>query len=78
MKQCSIREVDFTQADAQYCFFENCDLLGAVFDDTDLRNSNFKTSKNFTIDLETNKLQKAVFSKENVISLLEKYQIKAE
>ena len=53
-------------------------MLGAVFDETDLRNSNFKTAKNFTINLESNKLQKAVFSKDNVATLLEKYQIKVE
>jgi len=37
-----------------------------------------KTAKNFTIDLEANKLQKTVFSKNNVATLLEKYNIKVE
>lgn len=75
---CSIREVDFTQADAKQAYFDNCDLLGSVFEETNLEQTNFKTSRNFSIDLETNRLKGAVFSKDNVVNLLEKYKIKVE
>ena len=75
---CSIKEVDFTEVDLQFSHFDNCDLMGTIFEQTDLRSVNFKTSRNFSIDLETNKIEKAVFSKDNVVNLLEKYRIRVE
>ena len=71
-------EVDFIETDLQFSNFDNCDLMGAIFEETDLRSANFKTSRNFSIDLETNKVEKAIFSKDNVVNLLEKYRIRVE
>ena len=75
---CRILEVDFTEANAKDSFFDNCDLSGSIFNETNLENTNFKTSRNFLIDLEANMLKGAVFSKDNVGSLLAKYKIKVE
>lgn len=73
---CSVKEVDFTEANLQFSYFDNCDLLGSIFETSDLRNVNFKTARNFSIDLESNRVEKAIFSKDNVANLLEKYKIK--
>ena len=75
---CSIKEVDFSEADLQFSCFDNCDLTSTIFEETDLRCTNFKTSRNFFIDLETNKVEKAVFSPHNLVNLLEKYKIIVE
>ena len=75
---CRILEVDFSEAKAKDSFFDNCDLSGALFNETNLENVNFKTSRNFSIDLDTNVLKGAVFSKENISGLLEKYKINIE
>ncbi|WP_299711383.1 pentapeptide repeat-containing protein [uncultured Tenacibaculum sp.] len=75
---CSVKEVDFTDADLQFSYFDDCDLLGTIFENTDLRNTNFKTARNFSIDLESNKVEKAIFSKDNVANLLDKYKIKIQ
>ena len=75
---CQIVEVDFTEADAQDSYFDDCDLNRSLFEETNLQSVNFKTAKNFIIDVEKNKIKGAVFSKDNIVGLLSKYQIVIE
>ncbi|MCW3075998.1 MAG: pentapeptide repeat-containing protein [Bacteroidetes bacterium] len=70
-----MQEVDFSQADLSGSFFINCDLSRAVFDGTNLEKSDLRTSYNFTIDPERNKIKKARFSNAGLAGLLGKYDI---
>lgn len=72
---CSLKEVDFTEANMQQVIFESCNLQGAIFSETNIEQADFTTASQFTIDLENNKIKKAKFSKNNIIGLLQKYQI---
>jgi len=70
-----LQEVDFTECDLSSSTFENCDLADAIFDQTVLEKADFRTSFNYTIDPERNKLKKAKFSLSGSRGLLTKYDI---
>ena len=75
---CSLEEVDFSDADLSHAQFSECNLKGATFNTTVLENADFRTARNFSIDPERNRLRKAQFSKEGAIGLLKKYDIVVE
>ncbi len=77
-KNCQIHEVDFTESNLTGSVFDNCDLMGATFENTIIKNADFRTSYNYSIDPETNQIKKAKFSLPGVIGLLDKYDIKIE
>ena len=66
-KACRLIQVDFTEAELIGSSFNNCDLEGAIFERTNLENSDFRTATHFTIDPEKNRLKKAKFSKHSVL-----------
>lgn len=70
-----MEQADLSEADLSKAKFQNCDLSGAVFYNTNLKAADLETSKNFSIDPENNRLEKAVFSSTNVSGLLDKYKI---
>ena len=72
---CTIHEADFTEADLSASVFDNCDLNNTRFENTLLEKTDFRSSFNFTIDPDKNKIKKAVFSVPGVLSLLEKFDI---
>jgi len=74
-KDCSLPEVDFTEADLSNAVFENCDLSGAKFEKTNLEKADLRTSFNYSIDPEINKIKKAKFSADGLVGLLDKYDI---
>ena len=71
----SLQDVEFNQTDLTSSQFENCNLLNSKFINSILENVDFKTSYNFSIDLEMNKVKGAKFSIQNIIGLLDKYDI---
>ena len=73
---CTMHEVDFTEADLSGSKLKNCDLKDAHFERTTLLKTDFRTSFNFSIDPEANQIKGALFSKESIAGLLDKYQIK--
>ena len=75
-KNCILHEVDFAEADLSQSQFLNCDLSGAIFDNTNLEKSDFRTSINYSINPQTNKIKKAQFSIPDVIGLLNAFDIK--
>jgi fluoroquinolone resistance protein len=77
-KNTQLREVDFTACDLSACLFDNCDFLNATFFNAILEKADFRTSYNYTIDPETNKLKKAKFSLTGLPGLLSKYGIDVE
>ncbi|MDP9047320.1 MAG: pentapeptide repeat-containing protein [Bacteroidota bacterium] len=72
---CSLIETDFTEADLTDVRFNNCNLHRAFFNQTILKNADFRTSYNFTIDPDSNTLKKAKFSVQGLPGLLAKYDI---
>ena len=71
----SLHEVDFAGADLTSAVFNNCDLQRAVFEQTILEKADFRTSFNYSIDPEINKIKKARFSIDGLPGLLSKYDI---
>jgi uncharacterized protein YjbI with pentapeptide repeats len=71
-------EVDFTGADLSGSVFDNCDLDRAVFSGTNLEQADLRTSFNFDIDPENNRLKKAKFVIAGLAGLLRKYSIDIE
>jgi fluoroquinolone resistance protein len=74
-KECAIRDVDFTESDLSGASFDNCDLLNTVFSRTNLNQADFRTSRNYRINLEMNTARKAKFSLSGIAGLLSQYDI---
>ncbi len=74
----SMHEVDFTGCDLSGSTFENCDLGRAIFENTILEKADFRSSFNYTIDPERNRVRKARFSLAGVAGLLAKYDVDLE
>lgn len=75
-KECTLRQADFTEASLQAAELRNCDLEAAVFENTLLEKADFSTALNYIIDPEQNVLRKARFSKEGLVGLLAKHDIR--
>lgn len=75
-KDCILHEVDFTETQLSGSTFSNCDFSGAIFENTILEKTDFRTSFNFSIDPETNRIKLAKFSMSGVAGLLDKYHIR--
>jgi uncharacterized protein YjbI with pentapeptide repeats len=77
-KNSDLLETDFTEADLTAAIFENCDLSKAIFDQTILEKADFRTSFNYTLDPENNRIKKAKFSISGILGLMHKYDIEVE
>jgi len=58
--------------------FDNCNLSQAIFENTILEKTDFRTSYNYSIDPEINRIKKAMFSIAGLSGLLNKYDIDIE
>lgn len=76
--KCDLREADFTEADLNGSSLNGCDLANATFQDTILEKADLRTSFNYSVDPEGNRLKSAKFSRERVTGLLDKYKIVIE
>jgi len=74
-KDCIMQEVDFSAADLTNASFNSCDLNGAIFENTLLEKADFRTSYNYSIRPELNRIKKAKFSIQGLAGLLDKYDI---
>ena len=77
-KGCLLQEVDFTETDLSNSIFDNCDFVNAQFDFTNLEKSDLRTSFNYFINPERNRIKKAKFSLHGISGLLTKYDIVIE
>jgi len=77
-KDSQLTEVDFTDCDLANSSFENCNLANAKFENTILEKVDFRTSHNYSIDPEINRVKKAKFSLTQVGGLLDKYDIEID
>ncbi|MDR3250221.1 MAG: pentapeptide repeat-containing protein [Tannerella sp.] len=75
LKNSQLQETDFAECDLTSAMFDNCDLTRAVFDHTNIEKADFRTSYNYSIDPEINRIKKAKFSILGVSGLLDKYDI---
>jgi uncharacterized protein YjbI with pentapeptide repeats len=73
-----LEEVDFADADLNNSLFDHCNLSGAIFENTNLEKADLRTSYNYSINPELNKLRKAKFSHAGIAGLLNKYDIEIE
>ena len=67
--------MDFTECDLAASVFDNCDLKLAAFENTILEKADLRSSYNYSINPELNKIKKAKFSLPAVVGLLDKYDI---
>ena len=74
----SMKNVDFSECDLTKSIFSNTDLMNATFYKTILKEVDFLTAANYSIDPEMNTIKKAKFSLHGVSGLLEKYDIQIE
>lgn len=77
-EDCSMKEANFTESNLTDAALINCDLSRTVFYRTTLIKADFRTSYNYTIDPELNRIKNAKFSMNGVLGLLEKYDISVE
>lgn len=73
-----LHEADFTETDLTGVVFSNCDFARAMFGDTILEKADFRSSYNYSINPEANRIRKAKFSLNGVVGLLNKYDIQIE
>ena len=68
-------DVDFTECDINGSVLRNCDLTNAVFDQSNLEKVDFRTSYNYVIDIDRNRIKKSQHSLQSIHGLLYKYDI---
>jgi fluoroquinolone resistance protein len=68
--ECKLVGVDFTEANVSKGIFNECDLLNATFLNTNLTKTNLQTAHNFSIDIRSNQVNKAVVSNTNLEGFL--------
>lgn len=74
-KACKLIEVDFTEADLCGVVLNDCDLEGAIFDQSNLSTTDFRNAHNYRLDPESNRIKKARFSSSGLTGLLDRYDI---
>jgi uncharacterized protein YjbI with pentapeptide repeats len=67
--------VDFTESDFSEAIFDDCDLAGALFDQTNLSKADFRSAFNFIIHPSINQIKKAKFSQNGLAGLLQGFDI---
>jgi len=73
-----LQEIDFAEADLTSALFDNCNLAQALFEHTILEKADFRTSYNYSIDPEMNRIKRAKFSISGLPGILNKYDIDIE
>jgi len=74
-ERCSLKDVDFTEANLQNASLRNSQFDGAIFDRTDLKQADLRDSTGIILNPERNQIQKAKFSLHQASGLLSQYQI---
>ena len=77
-KNSELNEVDFSESDLTGSIFDNCDLTRTTFENTIIEKADFRSSYNYSIDPENNRIKKAKFSITGIAGLLDKYDIEID
>lgn len=73
-----LNEADMSECDLSHSVFDHCDLNGTKFENTNLEKSDLRSSYNYSIDPEMNRLNKAKFSLSGIPGLLHRYDIEID
>jgi len=74
-QNCNMEGVNFTQADISKSKLSHCNLVDALFSNTNLSGVDFRTNTNFIIHPEANNIKKARFQSQDLARLLTAYNI---
>lgn len=74
-ERCSLKEVDFSDADLSGALFKDSDLQLANFSGANLVKADFRTARHFSIDPDNCKIKNAKFAAMNLEGLLDKHKI---
>lgn len=77
-KNCQLHEVEFSESDLSGSYFDNCDLQNAIFENSILNKADLRTSFNYSINPEVNRLKKAKFSLSGLPGLLDQYELEVD
>jgi len=77
-KNSELHEVEFSDCDLTGSVFSKCDLMSAKFENTIIEKVDFRTSFNYSIDPDFNRIKKAKFSLTEIAGLLNKYDIEID
>lgn len=77
-KNSQLHDVDFVECELTASVFDNCDMTRATFENTNLEKVDFRTSFNYSINPEINRIKKARFSLSGIDGLLNKYDIEID
>lgn len=75
---CKLSGVDFRSCSLRHAVFENCTLDRALFQETDLTDANLTGAYDISLNPNTNKLCRTKFSVNNVLGLLDLYDIEIQ
>jgi uncharacterized protein YjbI with pentapeptide repeats len=67
--------VDFTESEFSEAIFDDCDLAGALFDQTNVSKADFRSAFNYLIHPSINQIKKARFSQDGLAGLLQGFDI---
>ncbi|MFM8595549.1 MAG: pentapeptide repeat-containing protein [Flavobacteriales bacterium] len=74
-QNCDLTEADFTEVKAQGVAFKDCLLSGTVFENADLRKSDFTGSQQLVLSPELNQVKGMKINQQQLVGLLLKYQL---
>jgi len=74
----NLLEVDFSECDLTGSVFDKCDFIRAAFENSIIEKADFRTSFNYSINPEKNRIKKAIFSLTGITGLLDKYDIEID
>lgn len=72
---CNMRESSFVEVNLHGAVFANCDLEKATFDHANLERADFRSARNYSINPNTNRLKKTIFSMPDAIGLVDHLDI---
>ena len=67
---CKLTGVDYTETDLSGATFIDCDLFRASFQNTNLSATDLRMARNFSIDIQSNRVKKAIVSNTNLEGFL--------
>lgn len=77
-QDCSLKGVDFSNANLSKVVLKKCTLTNAIFEQTNLVETDFRTAINFNIEPTQNQVSRAKFSLNSLPNLLRKYNLTIE
>lgn len=77
-KNSKLHEIIYSECNLKNSIFDGCDLFRTTFEHSILEGADFRTSFNYSINPDNNRIKKALFSRDGVVGLLDQYDIIVE